>query len=195
MANISDFKAQLIQGGARANQFLVQLTFPAVVPGGPLLSYRGQFLCKAASLPAATIDDTPINYRGRVVHFAGERTFDPWTVSIYTDNDFSLKNAFEVWSNAINSFPNNTGLLRASDYQVDFQVFQLDRNGSFIKGYQFIDAYPTVIGPITLDFDTNNTIEIFDVTFVYNYWLSDTTDNGFSTIGVTINTPGGSLPI
>ena len=31
MANIADFKAQMIGGGARPNQFYVQLTFPSYV--------------------------------------------------------------------------------------------------------------------------------------------------------------------
>lgn len=195
MANISDFKAQLIQGGARANQFRVTLAFPSFVAGGGLMSYKGQFLCKAASLPAGTLDDTPINYRGRAVHFAGERTFAPWTVTIYQDNDFAIRNAFEVWQNGINSFPNNTGKTSPRDYMVDMFVEQLDRNNNSIKTYKFFDAYPTSIGQITLDFDTNNTIEVFDVQMTYNYWTSNTTDDGFTTVGVTINTPGGSLPI
>ena len=77
MANISDFKAQLIGGGARPNQFSVELTFPAYVVGGPAVGLQSQFLCKAAQLPASNIENMPIQYRGRAVNFAGERVFQP----------------------------------------------------------------------------------------------------------------------
>ena len=93
MANISDFKAQLIGGGARANQFQVQLTFPSFVSAGAAVGINAQFLCKAAQLPASTVENMPIYYRGRQVNFAGERTFAPWSVTIYNDTTFTIRNA------------------------------------------------------------------------------------------------------
>ena len=80
MANIADFKAQMIGGGARPNQFRVELAFPSYVTLGVVAGQRAQFLCKAAQLPASTIETLPVLYRGRPVNFAGERTFQPWTV-------------------------------------------------------------------------------------------------------------------
>lgn len=196
MANISDFKAQLIGGGARANQFRVELAFPSYVAAGPVVGQKAQFLCKAAQLPAATIEDMPIQYRGRAVHFAGERTFAPWTVSIYNDTDFAIRNAMEAWSNGIQNLAASTGRTNPRDYQVDLTVHQLDRNGATVKSYKFIDAYPTEIGAIGLDFDTANAIETFDVTFVYNYWVSDTSSGGLGVgVNVSIDTPIGSFPI
>ena len=109
MADISAFKANLALGGARANQFYVQLQFPASVGAGPIIGQKGQFLCKGAQLPASTIDNTPVNYRGRQVNLAGERTFAPWTITILNDNDFALRNAFEAWMNSINNNATNTG--------------------------------------------------------------------------------------
>lgn len=195
MANIDAFKANLIGGGARANQFFVQLAFPGYVAGGPLLSAKGQFICKGAQLPASTVDNTPINFRGRQVNMAGERTFAPWTVTIINDNDFALRNAFESWMNGINDVANNTGRIRPSEYQVDMDVFQLDRNGSPIKRYKFVDAYPTEVSAIELNFDTNNQIEEFTVTFQYNYWTSETSTQGrLISGGVNINIGGINIP-
>ena len=93
MANISDFKAQLIGGGARPNQFRVDLTFPSFVSIGAVVGLNSQFLCKAAQLPASTVENMQILYRGRQVNFAGERSFAPWTVSIYNDTTFAIRNA------------------------------------------------------------------------------------------------------
>lgn len=195
MANISDFKSQLIGGGARANQFRVELAFPTYVAAGPIVGIKSQFLCKAAQLPASTVEDMPIQYRGRAVHFAGERTFAPWTITVYNDTDFGIRNAMEQWSNGVQNLSATTGRTNPRDYQVDLLVHQLDRNGATVKTYKFIDAYPTEVSAIALDFDTANAIETFDITFTYNYWTSNTSTGGGFGVNVSIDTPIGSFPL
>lgn len=175
MATISGFKAQMAQGGARPNQFRVELTFPALVlgtTGGPAVANAAQFLCKAAALPASTLEDITTLYRGRPVHFAGERTFAPWTVSIYNEANFAIRDAMETWHNFIVQYSATNGSVAPTTYQVDMSVFQLDRNDRVIKEYRFYDAYPTSVGQIGLDFDANNQIELFDVEFTYNYFTA-----------------------
>lgn len=174
MARISEFKSFMTGGGARANQFRVILTFPGFVPFA-LAGEKAQFLCKASQLPGSTIENIPVNYRGRIINFAGERTFAPWSVTIYNDTDFEVRNAMEVWSNGIQQNQTTEGRVNPLDYQVQLFVQQLDRNGTVIKNYTFIDAYPTEISPIVVDYDQTGVIETFDVTFTYNYWTSDTT--------------------
>lgn len=199
MANINDFKSQLYGGGARANQFKVFLNFPGFVSAsGSIAAIEAQFLCKAASLPGSTVADVEVMYRGRQVHFAGERTFQPWTVTIYNDVNNNIRNAFEYWQSGIQRYTATGGLTNPSDYQMPLLVHQLDRNGAPTKIYQFHDAYPTSISPINLDYDTQNQIETFDVEFTYNYFTSNRgTDGDGSSFGlnVSIDTPIGSLPI
>ena len=93
MANIDAFKANLLGGGARANQFFVQLTFPSYVAGGPLLAAKGQFICKGAQLPASTIDNTPTFF----IHKKSARSTD-------YDHAFTLELAMkkaEFWLNHV----------------------------------------------------------------------------------------------
>lgn len=196
MANISDFKSQLIGGGARPNQFRVELTFPSYVSAGPVVGLNAQFMCKAAQLPASTVENIPLQYRGRAVNVAGERTFAPWTVTIYNDTTFAIRNAMEQWSSGVQNLSSTNGRTNPSDYQVDLQVTQLDRNGAAIKVYKFVDAYPIEIGAIALDYDAANQVETFDVTFQYNYWLSNTggETDGFG-VSASVDTPIGSFPI
>lgn len=196
MANISDFKAQMIGGGARANQFRVELAFPSFVSAGALVGLNSQFLCKAAQLPASTIDNTQVFYRGRPVNFAGERTFQPWTITVYNDTTFTIRNAMERWSNGVLNHGQTNGRVNPRDYQVDLLVHQLDRNGATVKTYKFVDAYPTAIGQIQLDYETNNQLETFEVEFTYNYWLSNTTTGGSAfDVNASVSTPIGSFPI
>lgn len=174
MATISAFKAQMQGGGARPNQFRVDLSFPTFIGGSSSAAgLAAQFLCKAASLPASTLEDSAVMFRGRPVHFAGERTFQPWVVTIYNDTDFLIRNAIEAWSNGIVSLTSTNGILRSADYQVDLSVNQLDRNDNVIKTYRLFDAWPVEIGAIQLDFEQNNQIETFDVTFMYNFYTTD----------------------
>ena len=70
MAQIEDFKAQLIGGGARANQFRVTITPPSGIATG-LDVRRASFLCKASSLPAFSIPEIAIPFRGRQIYVAG----------------------------------------------------------------------------------------------------------------------------
>lgn len=174
MADISAFKAQMIQGGARSNQFRVEITFPAIVPNGALAGQKLQFLAKAAQLPQSSVADVNVMYRGRPVHFAGEREFQPWSIEVYNDNDFVVRNAFEAWIDTIQDAESTNGLQAPNLYQVDMSVIQTDRNDREVKRYTFKDAWPTEVGQIALDWDSNNQIEVFPVTFQYNYWVSAT---------------------
>jgi hypothetical protein len=193
MANIADFKAQMIGGGARPNQFRVELTFPSYVTLGVVAGQRAQFLCKAAQLPGSTIENIPVLYRGRPVNFAGERTFQPWTISIYNDTTFGIRNSLEQWQSGIQNYNSTTGRVNPTDYQVDLNVHQLDRNG--IKSYKFHDAYPTSISAVGLDFEQQNAIEQFDVEFTYNFFTSNTGASAGFGVNVSIDTPIGTIPV
>ena len=175
MANIADFKANMTGGGARPNQFRVDLQFPSYVTGGRVAAVQGQFLCKAAQLPASTLENLPIQYRGRAVNFAAERTFAPWTITVYNDTNFGIRNAIERWQNGINNMSDNEGLTNPVDYQVDCFVDHLDRNGNTIKSYTLRGAFPTALDDIALNYGTNNTIEEFSCSFTYQYFETDTT--------------------
>lgn len=199
MPNISSFKANFAQGGARSNQFRVDLAFPGFVPLGIVAALKGQFLCKATTLPGSSIDNVNVFYRGRPVGLAGERQFQPWTITVYNDGDFAIRNAFEQWTNGIMNFNATEGLVNPKDYQVDLTVNQLDRNGNVLKVYNFTDAYPTNISDIQLDYEDNNRIEVFQVQFQYNNFTSQTgatgSGKGNVSANATINTPVGSFPL
>jgi hypothetical protein len=195
MANIADFKAQMIGGGARPNQFRVDLTFPSYVGLGAIAGQRAQFLCKAAQLPASTVENIPVLYRGRPVNFAGERVFQPWTVTIYNDTTFNIRNALEQWQSGVQNYNTTDGRTNPTDYQVDLTVTQLDRSGAEIKSYKFVDAYPTLIGAIALDYEQQNAIEMFDVEFTYNFFTSDTGASAGFGLNVSVDTPVGTFPL
>ena len=174
MPNINEFKSRLRGGGARANQFKVTLPFPGYAAVGGETSDLA-FLCSATALPGQTVGQVAIPFRGRVLNIAGDRTFEPWTITVLNDTDFKLYRAFERWMNGINNMTDNEGIANPADYQVDGFVDQLDRNGNTLKSYTYRGLYPEVLANIPLNYSTNDTIESFDVTFRYQYFETYTT--------------------
>lgn len=167
---IEGFKAALSGGGARPNLFKAILTFPFnsdVV--------RSSFLCKAASLPGSTVAPIPLNFRGRTMNVAGDRTFEPWSVTIVNDTDFTLRNDFERWMNQLNQHVTNLSMPLPAVYKTDMEVIQLGKDGSELKGYNFIGVFPSSISPIDLGYDNSGAVEEFTVELQVDYWISNTT--------------------
>ena len=174
MPNINEFKSRLRGGGARANQFKVTLPFPGYASVGGETSDLA-FLCSATALPGQTVGQVAIPFRGRVLNIAGDRTFEPWTITVLNDTDFKLYRAFERWMNGINNMTDNEGIANPADYQVDGFVDQLDRNGTTLKSYTYRGLFPTTLASIPLNYSDNDKIEEFDVTFAIQFFETDTT--------------------
>ena len=170
MANIDDFKANLIGGGARANQYRVTITPPPGIAIG-LDVRRTSFLVTASSLPEQTLAEIAVPFRGRQIYIAGDRSFETaWTTTFINDTDFMIRNAMDRWSNGFNDLADGTGVIAPADYQTDLQVEHLDRDDTVLKTYIFRSAWPTTIGAIELTNDAQDAIETFDVTWRYQHF-------------------------
>ena len=169
MATIDEFKANLIGGGARANQFRVTFNTPGAIATG-LDVRKASFLIKAASLPGQTLGEIPVPFRGRNLYVAGDREFEAWETTVLNDTDFAIRNAIERWLNAINDTVTNTGLTNVADYTADLTVEQLDRDDTVLKSYILRNCMPQGTGAIELSYDTANAIEEFTVTWRYSHF-------------------------
>ena len=178
--NVERFKSALTNGGARPNQFMVQLSFLTYVAGQALAIARAPFLVSVAELPGQTVNPAIVQYRGREVKFVGDRIYAPWTITVLNDAEMSIRTAMEQWMNGMEDYANKFGRLQPSEYQRDAQVFQLDRNGNALKSYNIINAFPVDLSPVALDFGANDQISSFTVTFQYQHFT-------------TSNNPAGSI--
>ena len=174
--NITEFRSRLVGGGARSNLFEVEIEYPSTF--GTDAKENGQFLIKAAEIPAANLGNIPVPYRGRVLPVAGDRTFDPWTITVINDTDFSIRSAMERWSNFINDIQTNQGSSDPSTYQKSATVKQLSRQGGIedegdikvLRTYKFEGIYPNSVSSIPLDYGATDQIEEFQVTFNYLFY-------------------------
>ena len=69
---IDDFKARLIQGGARPNLFEVEMAFPTEDIFPELGDTTFRMMIKGAQLPASNIAEVIVPFRGRQLKVAGE---------------------------------------------------------------------------------------------------------------------------
>ena len=187
--NIQEFRSRMTGGGARSNLFEVEITFPENIGiSESSVSDKVPFLVKATEIPASNLGNIPVPYRGRVLPIAGDRTFDPWTVTIINDTDFLIRDAMERWSNSINDIQTAQGQINPEEYQTSARVFQKSRLGEGtgdtekdLRIYKFEGIYPNVVSSIPLDFGATDQIEEFQVTFNYLFYEVQTAG------GLTLN--------
>ena len=182
---IANFKSQLVGGGARPNLFEVEMaTLPDGISWPENAKNSFTYLCKAATLPASNIAQIDIPFRGRIFKVAGDRTVEPWSVTVINDENFQIRNAMEQLVEKMAKLSDNIGNVNPNAYMVNAKVFQLGRgsspgtagntavdagtDNSVLKEYEFIDIFPTAVSPIDLSYDSSDAIEEFTVEFQVN---------------------------
>ena len=186
MANISSFTNALQGGGARANQFQVTMSGGGAT-GGPV-SQGFSFLCRGAQIPALTIGEIAVPYRGRQVFLAGDRTYDAWTVTIMNDRSMGIRGQLESWMNNMQDIgaATTSPSLNANSYYATALVKQLDRNDAPIRTYTLEGVWPTTLDAIDLAFDANDAIQEFGATFRFN-WMTIAGGAGADSGGLNLN--------
>ena len=171
MARLSDFVGALKDGGARANQFEVNIT------GGPAAllttSQDFKFLCRSTTVPALTMGEIAIPYRGRQIFVAGDRTYDTWTVSIFSDRSMMMRGAFEQWQSYLGDIGGTTSRSSVGDSPTQYYgialIKQKDRNDRTLRVYTLYDVWPTTVDAMEFNYETNDTLMEFGVTFRFNH--------------------------
>jgi hypothetical protein len=174
--SINEFKSQLVGGGARPSLFQVQITNPVL----GIADFKIPFMVKTAALPSSTLGEYTVPYFGRLVKYAGDRTFEPWSVTVINDEDFGIRNAMEAWSNSINSHITNSRSL-PRDYKSDAIITQFGKDGSVLRVYNFEGLFPTQISDIPMGWDLTDQIQEFTVSFNYDVWTIAGGSTGNST--------------
>ena len=162
--SVNNFVNALKGGGARANQFRV--SFPALDGSSGLM----EFMARGAQIPAVTMGEVTVPYRGRQVFVPGDRTYDAWTITVFNDSGFTIRGALENWQNQIQDIgASTTARLEGMSVYRNAEVLHLGRNGELLRKYRLFNCWPTTVDAIDLAFDTNDAIEEFGCTFRFNY--------------------------
>lgn len=195
---ISQFKSNVIDKSslARSNIFEVSLDYPALVGtaskdlNGPKVDLTKtkeatKFLVRAAQLPASNIGVVEVPFRGRMLKIAGDRTYEPWTITVMNDEGMKIRSAMEVWIGLMQRNNENYSQLGSNgtsdntyaDMKVEHLSRMPDNTGATSGGttktlrtYTFKHCYPTSISSIELDSGSNDAIQEFTVEFQVAYW-------------------------
>ena len=185
MANLSSFVGALKDGGTRANQFEVAIT------GGPVTVPQDfAFLCRTTAVPTMTIGEIPVPYRGRQIFVSGDRTYEPWSITVLSDRTQQMRAYFETWQNHLGDIGNRTDRSEIgatpSKYYANAQVQQRDRNDAILRTYHLYDVWPTTVEGYELNYETNDALLEFAVTLRFNY---------MTVAGAGSSSPSGSVSL
>lgn len=163
---LTDFKNQ-IQDVARPNRFWITITGNIAADLG-WAEEPMAFACKSASIPSRTVNTIELSWQGMKTKIAGDPSFEDITLNFHNTYDWSVKNFFETWLQAISDEASNTRLDPAA-YKAEIIIEHLGRtDADVLATYVLEGAFPTNIAAISLSQDSGDTPEDFDVNFAYD---------------------------
>lgn len=156
--NLTDLTKAFESGDfARPNLFEVEI---------PYLGKNFKLKCKAANMPASTVEKVPVGYMNRKLNVAGDRIYDDWTVTVYNDDAHLTRKQLLDWSNMAHGRGDKISGSTPAEYKKTALVRQFHRNGETITREETIQGlWPTNVGEVQFDWDSNNEISTFEVTF------------------------------
>lgn len=166
--SLNDIRSNLIFGAARQTLFKVSISNPVTKDADSII----QFMVQASQIPASNLGTINIPYFGRTLKLAGDRTYDPWSVTVINDEDFKVRNALETWSNSINGLVSNQRS-GPGNFKSTATVVQYSKTNVPIREYTFDGIFPAEISTIDLDWSAVDAYQTFNVTFQYDWWTAN----------------------
>lgn len=166
---ISQLRQAVRSGLVRSNRWRVTVNFPGYAGSGAD-GQQAALLARTTNTPSATMGVIDLTWGGRNLPIPGDRTYEEFTVTFIGVNDMNVYNAFQRWSENINGSDSNKGLTNLDQIMNDVQLELLDVNDQITKTYLLHDAWPSVVGQMSLDSGEMDGYSQFDVVFRYvNY--------------------------
>jgi hypothetical protein len=163
--SISNFLAQVTKLGlARQNRFEVQI--PNLFGDERLIS----LFCQSATLPGASLALKKQTLFGPAyIRPASINYGESITLSFLCDKDMLVRKAFDKWIHSIVN-PSSFTVNYKDEYARTITINQLDEKENYTYTIQLIDAFPTVIGALSLNQAALDRFHILPVTFSYRVW-------------------------
>lgn len=197
--NIDTFRTKISDGGARNSLYEISLTWPTgvrVTASGDAASSNPSILCISTSIPGKSINNIPMQYRGRTVNIPGNSQFNTWTTTII-NNDGTIRNTILDWIRILggafdgtrtDTLGGTTAVPLNNNLFSTGKVSQLSKSGTVVQEYNFTNMFPLSISAINLDWGDDNPQQ-FSCTWRFDYWghvdASGTTE-------VTVVNPNGT---
>lgn len=133
-----------------------------------------KYFVRSTTLPDSTVEEASTFFCGNQYKQSSVRRTQDWNVTFLVNDDASIIRKFWDWHLILHN-PETGSYGKPQDYMVDQTVQLLGLDGSAICTYKLINAWPKTIGPIDLDY-TSNEFATVDITFSYQYHTVTKTD-------------------
>lgn len=165
---------QALRGGVRSNLFEITVfpvgsNVPAIPAGdgGQNLS----ILVRSGQIPSSIVGSIEVPFRGLRYKLPGDRTFEPWTMTVYNDPDMLFRGFFETWSDNMRGLASNTGQIDPTTLYGAIEIRQLNVAGEIVgQPWTLHSCWPSDVSAIDLSSDNENAVSDFTVTWQYQYW-------------------------
>jgi len=138
-------------------------------------------MCSSISFPGRNLSTTVRNTHGPSMEVVDGVTYGEITATFYCDKFMREKQQMENWQRvAYNPATYNVNFY--NEYTSDIVINQL---GSFSEqndrdrisySVRLVDAFPKTINAQQLSYDANSQIHKIEITFVYRYWVNQSTE-------------------
>lgn len=186
--NISRFKSELNSVGGPARPSLFELIVSPI--GGGIqdldsdvsLNPRSfSFFCTTVTVPGIsfdTVEDTKIGMLNKTIPLKVRK--EPLSTVFMVDSDHKILNFLHQWSQKVINHGNAGGIIGndqmpyelgyKTDYATRLVVRHYSTEGLEDKYYEIIldNAFPTIIGELSLSWETSNSYLTIPVSFVYD---------------------------
>eukprot|EP00697_Spironema_sp_BW2_P004560 gnl/Spiro4/16189_TR8705_c0_g1_i1.p2 gnl/Spiro4/16189_TR8705_c0_g1~~gnl/Spiro4/16189_TR8705_c0_g1_i1.p2 ORF type:complete len:215 (-),score=52.10 gnl/Spiro4/16189_TR8705_c0_g1_i1:443-1087(-) len=206
--NINEFLSVVGEKGfLKANKFRVFLPVPKGLRNATnFTNYTAtsadfQYWCEGAAVPASTLQLHQVQRYGY-----GQTNRKPFNqvnqdmpLTLLADAEGDNWNFLMDWTNLISSWSRSQGFRTSganatyeiaykADYVVDATIEVFNDIGDVVKTITLIDAYPSMIGELRMDWQDNNNIQRLPVTLTFFDWFKEE-DEPSATAPPSIATP------
>jgi len=156
----------------RPNRFKCRINFPLVL-GVDEAASQSELWCEVATIPSVETGVIEIDVEGGyTIKIAGDPVFPEFSCTFLSSSDQKIYRAMRAWEEVMTSAISGT---RANDlaYFGNIEIDQLDGIGNVMQTTKLVGAWPSTVGEISLSKETKDEITRFDVSFQYQYPLTE----------------------
>ena len=174
--SLDEFKGSMAStnwgGFTRNNLFEIEMGFPAKLGAGETQKQNTvKYLARAAQIPSYTQGNVEVPFRGRTLKIAGDRTYEPWTVTFMNDQKQIARNIFEKWVSLIQgneynfSAKSDDKLFGNAVCSLLNRVVKDGEDYKVLRSYKLYDIWPSSVSAVDLDWGNNDAVQEFTVEF------------------------------
>ena len=177
-------------GLTKSSKFLVR-----IIPPRSLFGLGGrylEFLCDSTTLPGLSwqTDEIRMTGYGNIEKRPYASVFTEVPLTFFNDSDGRVLRFFHQWMQSVYNFNENTNpnataknlfnntFAYPQEYYGNVEIYHFDDSGVNIISYILVEAYPTEIGDIAMDWNQDSTLVKIPIRFSYTYWFAETLDQG-----------------